>query len=95
MAASLSFLVEHATAGLIVVAYLVYEIHWGRLSTLAAKIDEVIVAVIALARATPRVNEQKVVDRLDGHTPDDLLVEPSREPLGPEQKPEKERWGSD
>jgi hypothetical protein len=75
MAASLSFLVEHATAGLIVVAYLAYEIHWGRLSDLAAKIDEVIVAVIALARETAGVDEEAVAERLNGHTPRDLLVE--------------------
>lgn len=78
MPVSLSFLVEQLGTGVMVVTYLWYEIHYGRLSSLARKLDEVIFAVIALARASPGVDEEAVADRLNGHTPDHLISEMER-----------------
>lgn len=87
MAASVAFLVEHGTTALIIIVYLFYEIHWGRLDSLANTIDEVVHAVIALARETRGVDEEAVVERLNGHTPKDLLEdEESGESRHPERK---------
>ena len=78
IAPSLQFAVENALTATIIVLYLAYEIHYGRLNSLAAKVDEVIYAVIALARASDDVDEDQVAERLNGHTPDDLLEEQPR-----------------
>ncbi|GGO01729.1 hypothetical protein [Haloarcula pellucida] len=72
---SLSFLVENAMTAVIVVVYLFYEIHYGRLERVAKKVDEVIIAVIALAQENESIDEQKVADRLNGSSPDDLRLD--------------------
>lgn len=73
MQPSFQFLLENGLTALLLTLYLFYEIHYGRLNRLAAKIDEVVYAVIALARASEDVDEEQVAERLNGHTPDDLL----------------------
>ncbi|MEF8881997.1 MAG: hypothetical protein V5A34_05670 [Halapricum sp.] len=78
MQPSFQFLLENGLTAVILVIYLHYEIHWGRLHRLAEKIDEVVYAVIALARASDDVDEREVADRLNGHTPDDLLEDQPR-----------------
>lgn len=75
VALSVPFLVENVLQAIIIIAYLFYEIHWGRLNRLANTLDEVVRAVIALARETRGVDEAAVVDRLNGHTPKDLLTD--------------------
>lgn len=72
---SLSFLLEHATTAVLVILYLFYEIHHGRLERVADKVDEVIIAVIALAQENDDIDEDEVADRLNGSSPDDLRLE--------------------
>jgi hypothetical protein len=71
---SVAFLVENAMTAVIVVVYLFYEIHYGRLQRVANKVDEVIIAVIALAQENDDIDEDKVADRLNGSSPDDLRL---------------------
>ena len=70
---SLAFLVQNSLTAVIVVVYLFYEIHYGRLSALTHKINAMIIAIIALAKANERVDEEKVIESLNGSTPEDLL----------------------
>ncbi|EMA17197.1 hypothetical protein [Haloarcula amylolytica] len=72
---SLSFLVENASAAVLVILYLFYEIHHGRLERVADKVDEVIIAVIALAQENDDIDEDEVADRLNGSSPDDLRLD--------------------
>ena len=72
---SFQFVVQNIVPAIVVVGYLAYEIRVGRLETLAAKMDEVIIAVVALAQETERVDEDKVAERLNGHSPDDLRID--------------------
>jgi|GEM_PF-4500620 len=72
---SLSFLVENASTAVLVILYLFYEIHHGRLERVADKVDEVIVAVIALAQENDDIDEDEVADRLNGSSPDDLRLD--------------------
>jgi len=72
---SLSFLVENASTAVLVILYLFYEIHYGRLERVADKVDEVIVAVIALAQENDDIDEDEVADRLNGSSPDDLRLD--------------------
>mgnify|MGYP007042285335 CR=1 FL=1 len=59
---SLSFLVENASTAVLVILYLFYEIHHGRLERVADKVDEVIVAVIALAQENDDIDEDEAVN---------------------------------
>ncbi|MFW6435661.1 MAG: hypothetical protein ACOCY1_04700 [Halovenus sp.] len=68
-----SFLIEQGSTATLIIVYLWYEIHHGRLDDYAHKLDETIYAVIALAREVEDVDEQAVADRLNGHSPDDLI----------------------
>jgi len=72
---SLTFLVENALTAIVLVGYLFYEIHHGRLEVLASKVDEVIIAVIALAQENDHVDEEEIADRLNGHSPEDLRLD--------------------
>jgi len=72
---SFQFVVQNLAPAVAIVAYLAYEIRYGRLETLAAKMDELIIAVVALAQETEDIDEDKVADRLNGHTPDDLRMD--------------------
>lgn len=74
-APSVAFLVENAMTAVIVVLYLFYEIHFGRLQVVAKKVDEVIIAVIALAQENDDIDEDEVADRLNGSSPDDLRLD--------------------
>jgi len=78
---SLSFLVENVGIALLIIAYLWYEIHHGRgdeyfsqLGDVAAKVDETIIAVVALSHEIEDIDEDKVADRLNGHSPDDFRL---------------------
>lgn len=72
---SLAFLLENALTAIIIVLYLAYEIHWGRLNKLATQMDHVILAILALSRANPRVKEEAIAERLNGHSPESFLEE--------------------
>lgn len=71
---SVAFLVENAMTAVIVVVYLFYEIHYGRLQRVASKVDEVIIAVIALAQENDDIDEEEVANRLNGTSPEDLRL---------------------
>lgn len=70
----LVYVIDNALPALMVTLYLAYEIHFGRLDDLAGKIDALIDAVVALARESPAIDEDKVAERLNGDSPDDLIV---------------------
>ena len=74
-APSLAFIVENALTAIIIVLYLAYEIHYGRLQRVANKVDEVIIAVIALAQENDDIDDDKVADRLNGSSPEDLRLD--------------------
>jgi hypothetical protein len=78
---SLSFLAENIGIALPVIAYLWYEVHHGRgeeyfsqIDSVAAKVDETIIAVVALSHEIEDIDEDKVADRLNGHSPDDFRL---------------------
>lgn len=79
MSLSLQFVADNALPAVIVAGYLAYEIRWGRLSTLANKLDEIIIAVVALAKENDDIDEDAVADRLNGSSPDDLRIESDHE----------------
>ena len=79
MEISLTFLIENILVAAIVVFYLYYEIHYGRVSSFADRLDAVVDSVIALAREHDNIDEQKVIDRLNGHTPDGLIIDRSED----------------
>jgi hypothetical protein len=66
------FLLENALTAIIIVVYIFYEIHFGRIGRSMDKVESIIIAVIALARETPGVDDEKVEDLLNGSTPDGL-----------------------
>lgn len=72
---SLSFVAQNAGVALPVIAYLWYEIHHGRLEDLSAKVDETIIAVVALSHEIEDIDEDAVSDRLNGHSPDDFRLD--------------------
>ena len=80
MTPSFQYIVQNAGTAILIIAYLAYEIRIGRLQTLADKLDEVIIAVIALAQETDDIDEDKVADRLNGSSPDDLRIDSDDDP---------------
>lgn len=73
---SISFLVENALTAVLLIAYLWYEIHHGRLEKLANQMDAVIMAIIALSQNNPRVDEDAIINNLNGETPQHFVKEP-------------------
>jgi hypothetical protein len=72
---SLSFVAQNAGVALPVIVYLYYEIHHGRVDDLSSKVDETIIATVALSQEIEDIDEDAVADRLNGHSPDDFRLE--------------------
>lgn len=72
---SLGFLIENSATAIIIIAYLSYEIYFGRFRRFIERLEGVVDAVVALAREHDNIDEERVVERVNGHGPDDLVLD--------------------
>lgn len=72
---SIGFILENSLTALILIVYLAYEIHFGRLNKLATQMDSVIDVLIALSRTNDEIDSDAVSERLNGDSPRDLFIE--------------------
>lgn len=75
MAISLTFLVQQSLTGVIVVAYLAYEIRWGRGQVAFDQLNGVTIVLLAVVEELDGVDENRAKDRLNGEQPDDYIVD--------------------
>lgn len=69
----INFVIENSLTALIVVAYIYYEVHWGRFANFQERMEGVVDAVVALAREHDDIDEEKVANRVNGDSPEDLI----------------------
>lgn len=81
MGISLGFVVENALTAVLIIAYIGYEIHYGRLNTLTMRMEGVTDAIVALSRQVEGVDERAVIDRIDGTSPNDFIISTQRGPV--------------
>lgn len=65
----LTFLVQNAVPAVLIIAYLYYEVHWGKGAQIEDHVEGVVTVVIALAEENPNINEENVADRFNGDRP--------------------------
>jgi len=69
-----TIVLEQAGTALLIIAYLVYELRWGRGAHLMDQMDGIIKVVIAIARENDNIDEERVADRLNGDAPADYQI---------------------
>ncbi|MFB6284584.1 MAG: hypothetical protein ABEK59_11775 [Halobacteria archaeon] len=65
----MEMLFERSLTAILIIAYLFYEIHHGRVEVFAEKLDTTIDAVVALARESENIDEEKYVEEVNGDMP--------------------------
>lgn len=68
-----AIVIENMLTAVIIVAYLFYEVRFGRGARFSHKLEGLIEVTVALARENPDIDDEAVADRLNGDTPSQFV----------------------